>query len=321
MSNKIIVFNDNIIHTPIKEEDIKKLKKYNIDYIGKTCLTEDDFIKYAKDTNIIFNQGFAKITKKVIDNLPGLKAIIRRGIGYDNIDYITAAKKGISVSNTPGFCADEVSTHGIGLLLSFIRKISKGHNLVRSGNWEKLGQEYEDLETLFGENIGIIGFGYVGKMIVKKLIPFGVNIYIYDPYVKIDKKYKIKKVDLNELLKESRYIFLVCPLTKETIDMLDEEQFKIMRKDAVIINIGRGKLINEEVLIKYLKNKKIKGAALDVYKQEPIQKNNPLLKLDNVIFTPHTGGVSNKSLKLSFKMCFDEIIRIAIGEKPLYRVN
>ena len=320
MDKKVIVLNDYISQTPIKKEDVKRLQKFNIDYIGKDCENDSDFLKYAKNVDILFDQGHVRITKKVIDNLSNLKAILRSGIGVDNVDIDSATKKGVIVSNTPGFCADEVSTHAIALLLSFVRKIPESHIWVRQGKWNKLG-EYSNLEfeSIFGENIGIIGFGNIGKNIYKKLYGFDSNVFVYDPYV--EKTENIKYVKLNELLKKSKYIIIACPLVKKTVNMIDEEQFKIMRSDAVIINIARGKIINENVLIKYLKEKKISGACLDVFYEEPINSNNPLMKLENVIMSPHSASVSYKSINLALKMSFDEIIRIVTGKPPMCRVN
>lgn len=323
MIEKKIVFNDYVSELPIEKEQVDLFKQYDIEYIGADCENDEDFFKYAKNADIIFDQGNTIITERVIKNLPKLKAILRRGIGYDNVDYKAAAKLDICVSNTPGFCADEVSTHAIALLLSFIRNIPLYNNLVKHGKWKKLGKDgYANLESLWGEKVGIVGFGNIGKMVAEKLIPFRVYIHVFDPYTEIDeKKYSVKKTSLGEILKSCKYIILVCPLTKETTNMLDEEQFKLMSKDAVIINVGRGKLINEKVLIKYISEKKIAGAALDVFNEEPTPEHNPLLKYENVIVSPHNAGISPKSKELSLKMSFDEIIRIATGKVPMCRVN
>lgn len=321
---KKVVFNDNITYEPINQEKINMFKKFNIEYIGRDCKSEADFIKYAKEANIIYDQGFTEITKKVLENLPKLEAIVIRRITYNDIDYKAAAELGICVSNTPGFCADEVSTHIVALLLSFIRNIPKNHNLIQRRGWNKnkLEQVSVGIETILGENIGIIGFGNIGKMLAEKLNPFKAYIFVYDPYAEInEKKYNVKNMSLNWIIKECKYIIIICPLTDETMNMFDEEQFRLMRKDAVIINAGRGKLINEKVLIKYLNDNKIVGAALDVFEEEPINKDNPLLKMDNVILSPHIAWVSPKVKPLSFKMGFEEIIRIATGKKPMYRIN
>jgi lactate dehydrogenase-like 2-hydroxyacid dehydrogenase len=326
MKNQITVFNDDLKEDPFLNEFTEKCKKNGINYIEKKCKCENDHIEFAKDADIIFNQGSSRITKKIIENLPYLKAIIRRGVGYDNIDIETAKERGVIVCNTPGFCTEEVTTHAIALLLAFLRKIPKWHNWTKDGMWNAgeyaytVEPLYAGLDTLEGENIGIVGFGCIGKNIYKKLAPFEVKYYVYDKYLKIDKKFNVKQVKLEELLRKCKYIILCCPLKEETKHMIDEKQLAFMREDAVIINIGRGALINENVLIKYLVERKIDGAALDVFEETPINKDSMLLKLENVIVSPHNGGMSPKSLKKSLDMSFEEILRIASGKTPVYRI-
>src|SRR3972149_745531 len=132
----MIVFNDTIEYGDLKKDDILKLKKKGIEYIGASCRNSDDIIKYAKDADILVDQSLIEISSKVLKNLPKLKAIIRRGIGYDNIDVIAAKEKGIYVCNTPDYCVEEVSTHAVSLLLAYIRKIPKYHIEIIAGNWD-----------------------------------------------------------------------------------------------------------------------------------------------------------------------------------------
>jgi len=174
---------------------------------------------------------------------------------------------------------------------------------------------FSKVYTIKNKNVGIIGFGSIGKQIFKKIFPFGPIVYICDPFLKVRKELKINFVKLSDLLKKSDYIILACASTKENFHMLDETQFKIMKKGVSIINVARGPLINEAVLIKYLKKDKIAGVALDVLEREPIEENNPLLKMENVIITPHQAGYSPESFINLKKMVFDEIIRILRGEK------
>lgn len=134
----ISIMPDKEISWTIRKEDIEMLEKYNIEYTGKDCKSEEDFIKFAKDADIIFDQGCYNITEKVQDNLPKLMAILRRGIGFDNVDYKVAAKKGICVGNTPGFCSDEVSTHTIAFLFSFARNIPKYDSFIKQKNGTSL---------------------------------------------------------------------------------------------------------------------------------------------------------------------------------------
>ena len=141
---KIIVFNDHISNVPVKQEEIEKLKKNNIQYKGADCSSEEDLIKYAGDADIIFNHGSNKITRRVIENLKKLRAILRRGSGYDNVDIKAAADYGKIVSNTPGFCTDEVATHTIAFILSFARRIPYYDAWVKYGKWEKILKAIKD---------------------------------------------------------------------------------------------------------------------------------------------------------------------------------
>lgn len=320
MEKVFIVFNSDVSLASIREVDKKRLAAINTQYIGKDCLTEEDFINYAGNADIIYNGGHVFISKKVLKSLPKLKAIVRHGIGYSNIDINAAKELGIIVSNCPGFCIEEVSTHCIALLLSYLRGISYFDNWVKGGNWFLGNIPQISIDSIFNEAIGLIGFGNIGKRIYEKLLPFKPKFYIFDPYCNTS-DYEFESVSLVKLLKLSKYIILACSQTEKNYHMLDEKQFSHMREDAVIINVARGKLINEKVLIKYLKENKIGGAALDVFEDEPIESGSTLLKLNNVILTPHMAGTSPKSLELVKKMMIDEIIRIIKGERPQNQVN
>jgi len=196
-----------------------------------------------------------------------------------------------------------------------VRNIPYWNNWVNLGKWKRGNDMFSKVYTIKNKNVGIIGFGSIGKQIFKKIFPFGPIVYICDPFLKVRKELKINFVKLSDLLKKSDYIILACASTKENFHMLDETQFKIMKKGVSIINVARGPLINEAVLIKYLKKDKIAGVALDVLEREPIEENNPLLKMENVIITPHQAGYSPESFINLKKMVFDEIIRILRGEK------
>lgn len=323
MDNQIIVLNDDLRVESFAEEFAEIFNEAGIKYVVKTCVREEDYIEFAKDSVIIFNQGTSKITKKIIESLPKLKAIIRRGVGYDNIDIEAARERGIIVCNTPGFCEEEVATHAIALLLSFLRRIPHWHNWTHAGNWNKknhaftVEKPYAGMNTLEDENVGIIGFGLIGKNIYKKLLAFKVKFFIYDKYIKVDNSFKVEQVDLEELLKKCKYVILCCPLTDETRHLIDEDSLRVMRKDSVIINVGKGALINENALIRCLIEKKIGGAALDVFEESPINKKNMLLKLDNVVISPHLAGMSPKSMRRSFEIALEDIVSIAKGQTPI----
>lgn len=315
-----ILFDTNKSRYPLTEGEIKTLNDLGVKYVQGECFKEEDLIKGARNAEIIKNVGWVPFKRETFKKLPKLKFLIHQALGYDNIDVGSAKELDISVSNVPGFNIEEVATHAVVLLLSSIRKIKFYDNYIRSGKWGKDIPE-ESVDTLQNEIIGIIGFGNIGKSLMEKLKGYGANFYIHDPYIKINETDDIRKSELEELLVKSRYIFLTCNLNNENFHLINERRLKLLRKDAVIINVARGKLIEEKELIKCLLAKKISGVALDTFEEEPISKDNPLIKMDNIIITPHIAGTSVKALNLMHKMVFEEIVRVVKGHKPEYRVN
>ena len=322
MKGRKIIFNTNTTHYPITEGWVDSFSAYGFDYVGADCFTEDDIIEAAKHARILEIPLFSPITGNVLENLPALEAIVKHGIGYANIDTAAAKERGISVSNTPGFCAYEVSSACILLLLAAARNLIYWHDWTRAGNWKKGKSPYSGLDALKDERVGLVGFGAMGKAIYKKLLSFEAEVVVCDPFVTVDTSiFDVQQLELVDLLRTSKYIVLICELTKDNVHMIDESQFNLMRKDAVFVNIARGQLVNEEVMIRYLKEKRISMAALDVFEQEPIQPNNPLLELDNVIITPHQAGMSPKAKKKLDEMVYDEIMRLIQGQSPAYLVK
>ena len=323
MKKEFLVFDTDVSIANIRDIDIKRLAAVNAKIIGMDLATEDEYIKYAHDADFLYIvSANLPITKRIFENLPNLKAVVRHGIGYGNIDIKAAKELGIIVSNCPGFCAEEVSTHGVALLLSYLRGITYSHNWTKEGNWKAIGNIPKvNFGSLLNKTIGIIGFGNIGRKTFEKLLPFKPKIYVFDPFYKGEMSSEFELVSLNKLLENSKYIIVACAQTENNHHMLDEEQFSKMRKDAVIVNIARGGLINEKVLIKYLEENKIEGAALDVFEDEPMKPDNPLLKLNNVLLTPHTAAYSPEALDMVKTMVIDEIIRIINGEKPHNQVN
>ncbi len=318
------IFNTNITHYPINSEWAESFSRLGFDYVGADCSTETDkdVIRLAQDAEILQVPLFSPISRKVFESLTRLKAIVKHGIGYENIDTDAAKEFGVWVSNTPGFCAYEVSCTCVLLLLAAARHLTYWHDWIRAGNWKPGKPPYAGLDSLRGERIGLIGFGVMGQEIYQRLLPFEVEIVVYDPFIRVDRnRFTVRQLALEELLQTSKYIVLICAQTKDNLHMIDEAQFKLMRPDAVFMNIARGRLVNEPVMIRYLQEHRIGMAALDVFEQEPISPDNPLLKLDNVILTPHQGGMSPKAKKKLDEMVYAELMRLVQGQKPEYLVR
>ena len=232
----------------------------------------------------------SKLTSKIMSACKNLKIISRHGVGYDNVDLNYIKKNNISLLITATANAVAVAEHVLSMFLCLSKSIMKYDFEVRAGNFKENAKQIKSFELL-NKNILIAGFGRIGKKLISRCLPFGTNVYVYDPYIdkKIIEEYGGVKVNsIEEGLKIADYISLHMPFTDKTKDLFNYSVFKKMKKNSIIVNTARGGIINEYDLEKALNERLIFGAALDVFAVEPVEKNNPLLKNNKVILTPHS---------------------------------
>lgn len=289
------------------------------EFTGELDLLEEKI----KDKDVLFLH-MAPITKNVLNNANKLKYIGSCRGGVPNINLQAATDNKIIVCNAPGRNAIPVAEFTVGLLISHVRYIARGHESVRDNDW-KVGVYREENSgiQLRGSTLGIVGFGAIGKEIAYLMKNFGIKIISYDPYQKneIFNKYDVEKVDMDKLLKNSDIVVLATKLSKETLHLIGEQEFNKMKNTAHIINAARGGLIDYKALYKALKDKKIAGAALDVFDPEPPLISEPLLKLDNVTFTPHIAAASKGVVKRSAEIVAEEFRKYLTGNKLTRQVN
>lgn len=302
---------------PSVEIEKKILNELEPEFILATCRSEDEVIEIAGDADGIINQ-YAPFTPRVIESLQKCKVICRYGVGVDNIDLEAATKNKIIVANVPDYCVDEVSTHAMALILACARKISFLDKKISNQQWD-----FTVAKPLFrtqGQTLGLFGLGRIGRELARKALGFGFRVIAYDPYVqKTD--LEIKLVDFSKLLNDSDFISIHAPLTTETRYSFSEKELKAMKKNVYLINTSRGPLVDEQALFKALKNGWIAGAALDVMEKEPPDWDNPLLKLDNVIITPHISFYSEESyIELKTKAA-EAVLAVLKGKIPRSVVN
>ena len=284
------------------------------------CRTEDEVIRVAADADAIL-VDLAPITRRVIASLQKCRVIVRYGIGLDNIDIPAATEAGIYVVNLPTYCVDEVSTHAAALALTAFRKIMQFDRDVKAGVWDF--QRHMPIEGLPGCRVGVVAFGNIARLFIKKMIPFGPEIVVFDPFVADEKirDFGASPVSFDELVATSDIISLHAPLTAENRHLFGEAQFRMMKPTSFIVNTARGGLIDEAALYRALKEGWIAGPALDTSDPEPPEPGNPLLKLDNVIFTPHAAFYSEGSLKELHLGAIQEAIRVLSGKAPRVIAN
>lgn len=282
--------------------------------------TEEGLIEALRDADGILNESIT-ITRRIIESLEKCRIIVRYGVGYDNVDVDAATERGILVCNVPDYCIDEVADHTMALILALNRKLLQLDGAVKAGAWDwKLFQPIRPLKDAV---LGILGFGRIGAAVAERARSFGLKIVASDPYVSDEKlrSQKVEPLSLAALLEASDIVSLHVPLTKETYHMLGEGELRRMKKTAYIVNTSRGALIDSRALYKALSEGWIAGAALDVWEVEPPRKEEPLLRLPNVIATPHIAWYSEESLKRLQVRAAEEVARVLRGEKPRSPVN
>lgn len=296
-----------LICDPIHEEGINKLKQSGFDVDVRPTISQDQLINIVPNYHALIMRSRTKVTKDIIQAGKNLKAIGRAGAGLDNIDVETAEKKGVFVLNTPEAPATAVAELTIGLLLSLARNIPIADKTMKEGKWIK--KELQGWE-LKGKTLGTIGLGNIGEKVAKLAKAFGMKILITKrtpPSPKLLEELEGEFIPLKELLQRSDVLTIHVPLTPQTYHMIGSEEIKLMRDEAFLINTSRGAIVDEKPLLEALKSGKLRGAALDVYETEP-PENLELIKLPQLVCTPHIGAQTKEAQKAAAVLIAEKII-------------
>jgi D-3-phosphoglycerate dehydrogenase len=281
------------------------------------------FIEGARDADAIITSWGIKIDKQVIAGLEKCVIIGVASVGVDMVDVDAATEAGIVVTNVPDVFIEEVADHTMMLLLACSRRVKLMDKMVSRGDWFKGRPVFNEIPRLFGRTLGLISYGNVAKAVARRAKPFGFNIIAYDPYVSELKITGdgIEPVGFDELLERSDYLSVHPGLNDDTRGMLGTDQFKRMKSDAVVINCGRGPVIDEAALIKALQEGEIAAAGLDVMEKEPPEADNPLLSMDNVILTPHAASATSRMRPETRRRAGREVALALKGKWPMSCVN
>jgi gluconate 2-dehydrogenase len=253
-----------------------------------------------------------------------LKIVCNTSVGYNNFDMDELTERGIMATNTPDVLTDTTADLIFGLILSTARRISELDTFVKTGKWDRLvGEVYYGVDV-HKRVLGIIGMGKIGTAIVKRAnLGFDMDILYHNRSSNevAENLYQAKKCDLDELLSNSDFVCIMTPLTAETKHLIDHREFNIMKKTAIFINGSRGETVNEDALVDALSQKKILGAGLDVYQQEPINHDHPLLKLENVVTLPHLGSATNETRTKMAWLAAENLVKGLANERPPSLIN
>ncbi len=307
-----------VITEPINRKGIEYLEEKNVEVIELSPgSTQMDLFKISKEYDGLITRGGIKISRELMDQSPKLKVVGVHGIGCDHVDLQAAGEKGIVVCNTPDALTVTVAEMALGLLLAILRNIVSADKAVRKGEWNR---KYSDLigTELAGKTVGIIGMGRIGQATAERIKAFGAKILYWSRTRKteLESIFGFEWREFDKLLEESDIISMHIPGTPDTYHMIGEREIGLMKKGVRIINTARGRVIDETALVKALDSGKIASAGLDVFEEEPLDPENPLCSLDNVILTPHLGASNREGMERMAIQVAECVLKSLRGETP-----
>lgn len=294
-----------VVQLPRTAKDANVKQRYSVELEALAPLaeiheiktdTEEGYIELAKDADAVITRWGLQMTRKIIMGLANCVVIGVGSVGVDMVDVEAATEAGIVVTNVPDIFIEEVADHAMMLILATARRVKEQDQLIGRGEWYEGRIHLSRQPRLWGQTLGIISFGNVARAVARRAMPFGFHVISHDPYVSELKMTGegVEPVSLEELLERSDFISMHPPLNQETFHMLSTKEFDRMKDTAVLVNTGRGPAVDESALIEALQNGKIAAAGLDVLETEPPKKDNPLLKMPNVILTPHVASATSR---------------------------
>lgn len=292
----------------------------DIEIVYADGVSEEALINVIGDVFGIVLRSKAKITPNVLKAAKELKIVSRTGAGFDNVNVEAATKENVMVCNLPGVNNVSVAEHAIGFLFALMKQLPVMDGYVRTGNWKKRSQFIST--EMAGKTLGIVGLGKIGYHVMTLAKGVGMDVLAYDPYV--EEKFKDEVTfckTLDELFEKSDAVTVHVPNLPETKGTVNEKLLNKMKSTAFFINTSRGGIVDEKALIKVLQEGKIAGAGIDVFENEPINNDNPLIKMDNVILSPHTSGLTKESGLRMTVNAVKQVIDAVEGKTPPFIVN
>lgn len=273
------------------------LESHGLKLVARPCKTEAELISLCADADAVITQ-FARVNAAVVNSMKQARAIVRYGIGVDNVDLDAARSRGIPVCNVPDYCIDEVADQTLAFILASTRQVVTHAVHLRAGQWG-LATPLAGMKALRDLTIGVVGFGRIGREVVKRLVPFKGSLRVFDPVVPATdiQSAGAQACSFEDLLRASDVLTLHCPSTPQTRRLMNREAFALMKPGSLFINVGRGDLADPDALTSALQSGHLGGAALDVFDPEPIPNDHPIRSMPQVILAPHIASCSVPAVK------------------------
>jgi D-3-phosphoglycerate dehydrogenase len=312
-----------LLSQEIHKDAIKLMKKKGYKVVISSSPDDEMVRKYITDASAIIVRTATKLSRETIFSAKKLEVIARTGSGVDNIDVEAASEKNIPVCNTPAANIESVAEHTVAIILALSKYLFKMDSAIRENKWE-IRNEYLPFD-LQGKILGILGLGKIGSLVAEKCYNcFNMKVMFFDPFISktANKNVKYKRINtIEDLFSLSDFISIHIPYTEKNHHIINKDILEKMKRDAFLINTSRGGIIDEEALAKILSRGRIAGAVLDVFEKEPPSIDNPLIKLNNIILSPHSAALTKESSKKMAIHAVESVIDILEGRKPRWIFN
>jgi glyoxylate reductase len=289
----------------------------------RSTLSRDALLRYAPEMTGLLVDAIDPVDREIIEAAPDLQVISSMGAGYDNVDMQAANERGVLVCNAPGFSTGNVADHVFGMMLLVGRRMLEHNRLLRDGRYQDVHNQVLYGHRVSGATLGIVGLGAIGTAVARRARAFDMPVLYTSrtPKPDLERELDLVRAELPELLERSDYVSLHTELTAETTRLIGRAELALMKPTAVLINTGRGGLVDTDALVDALSARRILGAGLDVTDPEPLPGDHPLLALDNVFITPHTAFATHEALTGIAEACVQALIDVHEGRRPRFLVN
>jgi D-3-phosphoglycerate dehydrogenase / 2-oxoglutarate reductase len=284
--------------------------------------TPETVLAASQGADVVMIQSVRRLlTREIIQRLDSCRGIIRVGIGYDSVDMAACTESGIALCNVPEYCVHEVADHSLALLLAAVRHLGRQDRWIREGRWDRTGAK--PARRLYGQTLGLVGFGRVARSLTDKVRGLGWRVMAFDPFLSAEvmSGYGAEWVTLDDLLRQADLISVQAPLTAQTRHLLGEREFGLVKPGVIVVNTSRGPVIDEVALVEALRSGKVGAAGLDVFENEPLGPDNPLLKMDNVTLTPHVAGYAEEAVGDMYRGACQTAVDLLKGVWPAAALN
>ena len=284
----------------------------------ETPIPREILLTKIQDIDGLFCLLTETIDEELLSKAKNLKVVSNMAVGYNNIDIEDAKQRGIIVTNTPGVLTETTADLTFALLMATSRRLIEASSYLRNGEWKTWSPMQLTGQDIFGATIGIVGMGRIGEAVARRAKGFDMKILYHNRNRKpeVEDMLGVEYVELDQLLQQSDFVVILTPYSKETADLISERELSLMKPTAVLINTARGGIVNEDALYHALKDKKIWAAGIDVFEEEPVQLDHPLITLPNVVALPHIGSASVKTRLKMAELAADNLIKGVTNQRP-----